>query len=499
MLMPHLPVVLCRWAHLASICLLFSGCAINGPYHTTIYPEQARKQSVFNVQCGGKPETAELKQAFRLSFVEIDNQGDFFNGDELNDLLTDLQQNRGRILLITYVHGWQNNASVEGLGPDRSDQEVQRALNDFKPNVKAEVGDVQRFKHFLAILANIPSLKNVTVYGVYLGWRGELIENPSADPVTKYAIMTVPRALTFWSREATATKMGDGSAFGVTLQALRTFANENSKRVVTVFMGHSFGAKILEQAITQWALREYGAQLGKSVAPGKEHFRESFGDLVLFMNPASQAIYAHRLISILTQYPNDEYQAEPPLFVGVSSDTDYATKDAFPLGTYFSTIFGAYRHFPDGTGQSTFFRSTSVNNRFLRNGHIQVAPDQLWTATNGLVSAASGAVTAIETEPHTPTVHEAITTLEFNYRHHSRSGVNDEADDHEIYLSNGLVAQFAFADSSRAGEPTNHTQYWLMNVDSHIINGHPDVWSDNAMDLYARLFRLSFRKRQEAE
>jgi len=372
---------------LLALPLFLAGCSINGPYHTG-YGEEAskptsgglpgsgeQKQSIFTVCCGQKEETKELRRSFKLAFVEFDNQGDFFNFHQLDSLLVDLHNSPGHILLITYVHGWQNNADVEGLGPHAKDAEVQKALNDFKVNVNDEAGDVQRFKHFLAVLANIPSTQGMHIYGIYLGWRGELIKNPSNDPITKYAIMTVPRALTFWSREATATKMGDSSAFGVTLQAIRSFAQQQGNRVVTVYMGHSFGAKILEQAVTQWALRQFGTQLGQSSHPKDEYFAQPFGNMVLFMNPASQSIYARRLTEILKAYP-DNYYLYRPLFIGVSSTTDAATGVAFPIGTTLGTAFGAYRTFQNGTDQSTYFRTTSVNNEYLRNGEVDVSPEK---------------------------------------------------------------------------------------------------------------------------
>ena len=395
------------------------------------------------------------------------------------------------MLMVTYIHGWQNNASVEGLGDDATDEEVQKRLNSFHPNVNDEKGDVQRFKHFLAILANTPKLEGIEVYGVYLGWRGELIENPSDDVVTKYLVMTVPRALTFWSREATATKMGDSSAFGVTLQAIRSFAASSGKQVTTVFMGHSFGAKILEQAVTQWALREFAGQIGKSSHPESERFEEPFADLVLFMNPASQSIYARRLTHILQDY-GAEYYKKPPLFVAVSSESDYATGLAFPIGTTASTAFGAFREFADGTDQRHYFRSTSVHNDTLRNGEIDVSDKKLWSYRGGLDDAAQQNVAKAKDLAVKQTVRQAIESLDFNLRHEVyRDRVTNNSGDYDVFLANGLVGDMIFERYGGEGQPTNRTRYWLLQVQPTLIDGHADVWSYNAMNLYARIFRLA--------
>jgi hypothetical protein len=56
-------------------------------------------------------------------------------------------------LVITYVHGWQNNV---------------------------ESGDVEKFESLLARLNWAPAIRNVGfhVIGVYLGWRGKLTPVP---------------------------------------------------------------------------------------------------------------------------------------------------------------------------------------------------------------------------------------------------------------------------------------------------------------------------------
>ena len=56
-------------------------------------------------------------------------------------------------LVITYVHGWQNNV---------------------------ESGDVEKFEPLLARLNWAPAIRNVGfhVIGVYLGWRGKLTPVP---------------------------------------------------------------------------------------------------------------------------------------------------------------------------------------------------------------------------------------------------------------------------------------------------------------------------------
>src|SRR3954462_3599460 len=89
---------------------------------------------------------------YDLAYVEFDEQGDFWDRDQLKRAV-DLVQSKSRPLLVVYVHGWQNNAS---------------------PNTN----DVPQFHDLMAKLARTPGIRNYQTVGIYLGWRGKQAYDP---------------------------------------------------------------------------------------------------------------------------------------------------------------------------------------------------------------------------------------------------------------------------------------------------------------------------------
>src|SRR5436190_10398512 len=100
---------------------------------------------------------------YKLAFLEFGEQGSYQDTSQLKNAIQ-LVQNTNKPLVITYVHGWQNNAVS---------------------------GDVQRFSGLLSRLNRAPAVRDAgfNVVGVYIGWRGKL----SPVPVLK--------ELSFWNRQ----------------------------------------------------------------------------------------------------------------------------------------------------------------------------------------------------------------------------------------------------------------------------------------------------------
>jgi hypothetical protein len=109
------------------------------------------------------------EDGYKAAFIEFGEQGSYQDPTQLKNAL-DLIQNTTKPLVITYVHGWQNNV---------------------------ESGDVGKFESLLARLNRAPAIRNVGfhVVGVYLGWRGKLTPVP------------VLKEISFWNRKATAERL----------------------------------------------------------------------------------------------------------------------------------------------------------------------------------------------------------------------------------------------------------------------------------------------------
>jgi hypothetical protein len=259
-----------------AICLswliLFQGCAPLGPYH---------RNSASLIQ---KPE-------FSLAFIEFGEQGSYQDGSQLERAVKVIKETE-RPLVVTYVHGWQNNA------------------------VSADVG---RFRNLLSELSNSSSVRksNFHVIGVYLGWRGKLTGIP------------VVAELTFWSRKAAAERLASNfdlyNAIAAIAHAARAY-HEKDKQY-TLLLGHSFGGLIVERAVAHAAS---AAMNGLAVSQ-----QDLPADLIVALNPASDSIITREMIAALY---SRHLEGTRQFVISLTSAGDSATGLWFPIGTTIAAV-----------------------------------------------------------------------------------------------------------------------------------------------------------------
>ena len=128
---------------------LLTACVGNRPYRLggiadEFYPNQKPpfEQS-----------TVSADRNYRLSFVEFDERGDFWDRRQLGEASRAIRASEKPTLLVMFIHGWHHNA------------------NDRKQSSK-NPGDVETFRCLLSELAVSESLRGFQVHGVFLGWRG---------------------------------------------------------------------------------------------------------------------------------------------------------------------------------------------------------------------------------------------------------------------------------------------------------------------------------------
>jgi hypothetical protein len=498
---PVYPGAFQKW--LVPLCLMVSlsltGCVSNVAYHEGL-PDSSvtgeKLTSLFEtITCDKTYTPTALPKSFSMGFVEFDDQGEMFDPQQLEQILVYIQAHRKNLVLITYINGWQNNASIDGSNEILTDPKALAALNTFDQSPK---GDVQKFKQFLALVANTKCVKDAGkhVMGVYLGWRGELFK-PEPLHTGFYP-----------SRHNAATRMGDASDMGMALMAIQEAARGRhitrdpvlDTDPITVVMGHSFGGKILEQAISQWITREYAFVMINPHIPVSQQediILPRFADLVLLMNPASEAIYARRLTRLLQPFGpafGTSSQTPSPAFVAVGSETDWANGTAFPLGADWvdatERLSNSYRTYPDNTNQWKYTQNTAPNTPGLNNGKVIVkdaATEKTFSNNSNLPLPKSDAIS------------EALTVFNINLSqsHFGNDASSEQLNNDQkldVHLENGKDATIQLFAPSSPGE-TNTTRYWILKVDKAIMDGHPDVWNPNAMSLYARLLRLAAPER----
>ncbi len=242
---------------------------------------------------------------YLLGIVEFDDQGQFHDRQQLETLLDKLKAEERNLVIITFVHGWHHNA-----------EETDRNLRNFK-ELLSKISLQEQKNH-----------KNRKIVGVYLGWRGESIS------------ISYLNLLTFWGRKSTAETVGIQGGVTETLLELEKIVrrlkpksrNEQKDGEVPsrlIIVGHSFGGLIVYSALAPILLER--AVAGDSIIGG-------VGDLVVLINPAFEALHFANLRESFNSRKEDKNKEQLPLMVVLTSENDDATKIAFPIGRFISTI-----------------------------------------------------------------------------------------------------------------------------------------------------------------
>lgn len=386
-----------------------------------------------------------------IGFVELDDHGLYWTDRQITDSMQMVDdaarptmrhiKERGEpatimsrgVLVVVFVHGWLNNARY----PDKDNFDV----NHFKTDVLAVMS---QHETTAAVREGRPP-RNVV--GVYVAWRGLVMKGPLAY-------------LSFYNRKDAALRVADTQAT-VTLHSLISKTREHASSQILV-IGHSFGGLITERAlgpvlITE-AMRARVAAQRDTTAPASMPLPYNGPDLVVLVNPATNATRALGDVWTLKDSPELVPQrasafriggssiSRTPLFISITSATDWATGIAFPAGEYLSGLDQAFRSWSGTPMEGVFPSQRTVYAKTM--GHLP----QIWSHDVTL-GTAERAMTDAATERAVPC-----------------SGSKPPG---EICFA---VGRDQFTLAPRAGR-FNDTHYWIMQVPKTIINGHSDVWN----------------------
>jgi hypothetical protein len=408
--------------------------------------------------------SASADHRFDLSYIEFDEKGDYWDRRQLGWTVREIENAaQGRnLILIVYVHGWQNDAST------------------------LPGHDVGKFRCLLEHLADADNGAH-RFYGVYIGWRGKSVpggdgwfHNGSVPDLISKAVFFIPHELSMWNRKNAATRVAGLPVTEAIFQSVA--AARTGPRSRTILIGHSFGALLLEKAIGQAIaakmISENGNTGGRFTAPA---------DFVVLLNSAAESIYAKEMIDMLrrrkpasTNSVVDEISAKHPLIVSITSKADWATRVLFPIGTQLSNVRGTFRKYE----WDTMYGESSHN----------VAQKEYFTRTPGhnerLVSyealPASGSPARPTYQDTEVCSHEMLDAF--------RRNLNEP-----LTGPNGAIK---FSTIAATGEETQwelkptipdslQTPYWIIKVPKEIIRDHSDIFNENALAMMARLFRVS--------
>jgi pimeloyl-ACP methyl ester carboxylesterase len=413
-------------------------------------------------------ETQQPLHRFDLSYIEFDEKGDFWDRRQLGWTVNEIQNaaKTDDVVLVVYVHGWQNDASpLAGH-------------------------DVSKFHCLLEHLAEADACRH-RFFGVYVAWRGKSVPggdswfpNNSPFDLLSRALFFVPHELSLWGRKNVATHtagLPTTEAIFQSVEATRHWTQQYGHKSTTILIGHSFGALLLDKALSQ--------ALAAKVISENESGGSSFqapAELVILLNSAAESIYAKEMIDMLRRRAPylrsgpQEISAQHPLIVSITSKADWATKILFPIGTNISNALGLFRKYEwdtrfgessHGVSQREYFINTPGHNRHLISH--EAAP-------------VSGTPVDPVYEEKDLCAPELLEAFSWNLKH---PGVGPNG---EIQFKTGVSSSHEVEWQVNPVIPEQlQTPYWIIEVPHEIIRDHSDIFNENAIALMARLFRVS--------
>jgi len=314
-----------------TLALFLAACSSNKIYRSDYQPCTYNQpgdcaNSAVQISASGGNE-------YHLGFVEYDDQGQLRDRGQMNAVLDQYYKiassEENEVLLITFVHGWHHNAQPK-------DDNILKFRN-MLGNLSATEG----------IASQQQARKKRKILGLYVGWRGEAIDLPVINNIS------------FWDRKNTAHQVGQQGVSEVLLK-LEEIVNvkigqekenpppQNSRMVV---IGHSFGGAVVFTSLQKiLSDRFIDSRRGKTVKDDAK----GFGDLVVLMNPAFEALRFASLYDLSQEYCRGYSDTQLPRLAILTSEADNATKLAFPAGRFFSTLFESHvdiqRHYCSKAG-----------------------------------------------------------------------------------------------------------------------------------------------------
>lgn len=275
--------------------------------------------------------------------VEFDDQGEMWSGAQRDFALTQIETyaNEGPPLtVVVFVPGWHHSA---------------------------QHGD-SHLAGFQAVLNELAGeFKGRRWIGVYLGWRGESLDFPGLC------------YLTYWNRRSAAARVGGipAASFFADLASIvqpddkKRHDHENKNKNMLIVIGHSFGARVVETAVTN----------ALPFDDGKPTL-----DLVVLLNEASEALRAKTAIDRFKSGAEPGRPAVAPQIVSITSKGDTATKAAFPAGQWVLSLgqrFQDYQEYGDAAEktllppQANLFRHTAGHTEALWSHVLKLPEDEL--------------------------------------------------------------------------------------------------------------------------
>lgn len=393
-----------------------------------IVPDRPFRCPSTDTACKGLPAHEEKQskkgRLFEINYVEYDDSGKPWKPRELQDAVVEVQRaigedHKGQALVVAYIHGWENNAD-EPPGC----QDVCR----FRDTLLPRLADAQA-----------ESGHPLKVVGIYLAWRGLTF---TQEPFK--------HGITYWCRRDIARNIGETGIYDA-INAIEQAVRPYRKQYVLILAGHSFGSRVLENAVDTkhhgrtGLMLEYREQRKKVwqtqavevLNPEQKTLLlnpELPADLILYINAAtSSRVTRHTLKDIrsLCKMGADPLCKADPFYVAITSRADWATGILMPVANAVFPAIAADRYWLLSAANSPWLRTDTVHH---------------------------------SCNPSTDLVCFTILSRTPNYQE-------------------GIVA---IPGKGQVEGKENHP-YWIFNVDGNVMNSHGDVWNPTVTDLITHI------------
>jgi len=293
--------------------------------------------------------------------LQIDDYGQFWDNLTPARALQRISElsRTSNVIVVLFVHGWNHDAA-----PDNEN------LRDFA----ASVADTRKrlidssnpdSAVYRQSRKNLTGSESLSVVSIYVGWRGR-----SLPGFLNYA--------TFWGRKAAAERVGEGDLreFLGRLNALyRERRDLRATRATRHFLGltsfgHSFGGQVLFRSVAYEIENELLTRTANIKASNKTSDQVTdlvgFGDLVVLVNPAFEALQFERIWRLSTELEFGRQQN--PVMLVVSSAGDIPRQVLFPIGRNLDALFlrpdfrpGQKALWTQALGEYELFRTHSID------------------------------------------------------------------------------------------------------------------------------------------
>jgi hypothetical protein len=294
------------------------------PYATAKLDDPAGKQN----KCGkeGRPDDPRRidrpGHLGKVLKIQLTDDGKFVDRCELTDVLYELnwdspphprefrptRKPEAKLLpkfVVLYIHGWKHSAS-EG------DSDVASFTGLIDQLARANAGKKQ-------------------MLGVYVGWNAM----SKVPPFNWFPFDN----LTFWSKQTIADRIAQSAVTTKIISSIGSVmsAGDDSAANQFIVIGHSFGARMVFSATNQSLI--YDTEKAHPGYPGGVYRQiQGIANAVILLNPAFEAA-RYTALDAITRIEEKFADDQLPLLLSVSSDGDWATKTAFPVGQW----LGFYR------------------------------------------------------------------------------------------------------------------------------------------------------------